>query len=190
MANELKIRVVFDTGQAKANVDALTQSYTQFAGRVSSVVPAINQATTATHGVAKGSANAAMTLQALNYTVRDSPYFFRDFSLGVLAVGNNLNPLIDGLKRMNDEAKASNMTFMQMATKTMGSGGWFTLGMSLAVTAIQAVTFMLAKNKGEVKATTDELKNLLSAYQNYTNEVAQRQIDMKRLELAQMDKYP
>ena len=57
-------------------------------GSGGNVVDQLNQTTTA-------SANASMALLNLNYVIRDSPYFFQNFALGVLAVGNNLNPFSD-----------------------------------------------------------------------------------------------
>lgn len=192
MANELKIRVVFDTGgtkppteqvkvlegslkdlelqykklQAIAEKSFIAGSPEQIAamakaqealvkykaalGDVSSVMP----------NVTKSSANAAMTLQALNYTVRDSPYFFRDFSLGILAIGNNLNPLIDGFIRMRNEAKEGESAMKVLWNSMKGSQGVI-FAFSVLVSMLQAVTFAMAKSKSATKDAADEFERFL-----------------------------
>ena len=61
-------------------------------------------------GTQTASANASMALLNLNYVIRDSPYFFQNFALGLLAVGNNLNPLIDSFNRLRKEAVEQNIS--------------------------------------------------------------------------------
>ena len=202
MANELKIRVVFDTGGSKPmgdlppkikevegslkdlelqwkKLDAIARS--GFAVGSPEQITATANATAAykkysdalvltgtsatkvrpqLDGMAHGSANAAMTLQALNYTVRDSPYFFRDFSLGILAIGNNLNPLIDGFIRMKQEAGGTGGALKTLAGMMTGPQGAI-FGFSMLVTIIQAVTFAMAKNKSVAKEMGEGLDALL-----------------------------
>ncbi len=194
MANELKIRVIFDTGgtkppteqvkvlegslkdlelqykklQAIAEKSFVAGSPAQLAAMAQATQAlnvyktALGQVGTTMPGVAKGSANAAMTLQALNYTVRDSPYFFRDFSLGLLAIGNNLNPLIDGLIKMRIEAQAAKGATVGWFTTFLGAHTQgIILFMSILVSAIQAVTFAMAKNKSVAKEMGEGLDALL-----------------------------
>lgn len=106
------------------------------------------------------SARATTTLQALNYTIRDSPYFFRDFSLGLLAVGNNLNPLIDGLISMKKAAQESGQTLGGVLLNSLKGTSGIILAFSFAVSAIQAVTFALAKNKSQADSTATSLNEL------------------------------
>lgn len=213
MANELKITVRFDTGQATKQ----TKEYAE--GSIGALRKSLREANEELNRMAKGSqeavnqlakvkmmqadlndalgrgivayknttgasANAAMTMQALNYTIRDSPYFFRDFSLGLMAIGNNLNPLIDGLIRMRIEAGGGGRALSFLQNNITG----ITLVFSLAVSAIQAITFALSKNKEEVKKTANEVERLNSAYSKYTKDTLQRQIDMKDIELQLLEK--
>jgi hypothetical protein len=131
---------------AMNNAQQALARYKSALGEVGNVMP----------GVTKGSANAAMTLQALNYTVRDSPYFFRDFSLGILAIGNNLNPLIDGMTRMKQET--GSLTKGLMASLSGTNGAIFAF--SVLVSMLQAVTFAMAKTGKETANTKDEMKKL------------------------------
>lgn len=183
MANELKIRVVFDTGDAKNNVDGFSKGIKAVEGSLKDLEnewkkleqiaksqyavgspqqvqaianasmaykryqEAVAQTSTIVAQNTRVSANAGTTLQALNYTIRDSPYFFRDFSLGILAVGNNLNPLIDGLIRMNKEAKAANSTLGKELLGSLKGTQGLVFGFSILVSVLQAVTFAMAKTK-------------------------------------------
>jgi len=106
----------------------------------------------------------SMAMQSLNFVIRDSPYFFRDFALGILAVGNNLNPLIDSFIRAKQAADAQNVSFMTLFKQgLMGTSG-IILGFSLLVTVLQAVVFAKAKTKEKteenIKALEREQKQL------------------------------
>jgi len=100
----------------------------------------------------------SMAMQSLNFVIRDSPYFFRDFALGILAVGNNLNPLIDSFIRAKQAAEAQNVSFMALMKQgLMGTSG-IILGFSLLVSVLQAVVFWKAKNKEKTEENTKALE--------------------------------
>jgi len=198
MANELKIVVKFDTGQAKTetkqfaegSIGALekslrdarkalkdlqigTQEHAQalvdFKTKQAQLNDALGRGFTAIKNTTGASANATVTLQALNYTVRDSAYFTRDFALGILAVGNNLNPLIDGFIRMKQETGSYKGAMSSLlGTLTGPSGVMFAF--SIIVTAIQAVTFAMAKNKKETSETKNEYDKLTDAILRYSKQ--------------------
>lgn len=106
----------------------------------------------------KITSQAGIALQSLNFVIRDSPYFFRDFSLGLLAIGNNLNPLIDSMIRAKLEAQALNMTLGQAIMQTLKGPNAVILGFSLLVATIQGLTFALAKSKEKTKEQTEEFE--------------------------------
>lgn len=199
MANELRIKVVFDTGEAgqranklavdiekaaqrkaDAEVKAATkaeqaylrqwQQAEKLVERYSRFEVASNAVNGALGNTTRASGSAATTMQALNFTIRDSAYFTKDLSLGVLAVGNNLNPLIDGLIRTNQAAKAAKTSLGTELLNSLKGGGGLILAFSLAVTAIQAVTFALAKNKKEVSETKTEYDKLTDAILQYSKQ--------------------
>jgi len=100
----------------------------------------------------------SMAMQSLNFVIRDSPYFFRDFALGILAVGNNLNPLIDSFIRAKQAADAQNISFMALMKQgLMGTSG-IILGFSLLVSILQAVVFWKAKTKEKTEENTKALE--------------------------------
>ena len=114
----------------------------------------------------KTSANAGMALLNLNYVIRDSPYFFNNFAMGVLAVGNNINPLIDSFSRVRAEAKQLTKDTGQLTTtfgmlkKSMIGGAGISIAFSVIVTVIQAFVFQMARAKRETKEAAKETENL------------------------------
>jgi len=183
MANELKIVVRFDTGQARTNADALRKPIQGIKQDLDALAKTQAVAQTSMQQTTRVSANAATTLQALNFTVRDSPYFFRDFSLGVLAVGNNLNPLIDGLIRMNTEAKAANSTLGRELLNSLKGPAGLVFGFSILVTVLQAVTFALAKTKSEAEAQKQSINDLVKEYKDFSDIVRALNLNMASMSL-------
>jgi hypothetical protein len=149
------------------------------------LIPVIGGIRPAMDGMAHGSANAAMTLQALNYTVRDSPYFFRDFSLGVLAVGNNLNPLIDGFIRMRTEAGGTGGAIKMLTGMLTGPQGAI-FAFSMIVTIFQAVTFAMAKNKSVTKELGEGLTALLGDVDKTRENVRKYREELEKIPLLQI----
>ena len=122
-------------------------------------------------GAQTASANASMALLNLNYVIRDSPYFFNNFALGVLAVGNNLNPLIDSFSRLRQEAGAKSLTTFALLKQALVGGAGISIAFSLVVTAIQSFVFWQSRQKTETEEATksldneiDKLKDLSTAY--------------------------
>lgn len=209
MEKELKIRVVFDTGRAKAEVadyaegsiGALeknlrnaklamkdltvgTEQHTAALVKLkilqTEVADAYGRGISAIKNTTGASANAAVTLQALNYTIRDSPYFARDFALGMLAIGNNLNPLIDGLIRMNKEAKEGQNVFSMLAASMKGSAGVIFF-FSVLVSVIQAVTFAMAKSKSAAKEQEKSLSDLAKELKNLEEKLRDARDEMMNI---------
>jgi hypothetical protein len=109
-------------------------------------------------GAQTASANASMALLNLNYVIRDSPYFFNNFALGVLAVGNNINPLIDSFNRLRTEAVGKSISTFQLLKQALVGGAGISIAFSLVVTAIQSFVFWQSKSSRESENTTDKLK--------------------------------
>lgn len=219
MANELKIRVVFDTGEAQSNIGKVSKATKEYAeGTIGALEASLRKAKLAykdlhegtqaqidalvklkqleaqvadatgrniraTNNMAGASANAAMTLQSLNYTIRDAPYFARDFSLGLLAVGNNLNPLIDGFIRMKTETGSYGGALKSLTSMLVGPQGLM-FAFSIAVTAIQAITFALAKNKSETESTSKSVDELTDKYRTLAEKASKAAEQMGNIAIA------
>lgn len=114
-------------------------------------------------GAQTASANASMALMNLNYVIRDSPYFFNNFALGVLAVGNNLNPLIDSFNRLRQEAVGNSISAFALLKQALVGGAGISIAFSLVVTAIQSFVFWMSKADKETEKTKDNVDLLTSA---------------------------
>jgi len=108
----------------------------------------------------RGSANMGMAILNMNYVIRDSPYFFQNFAMGVMAIGNNLNPMIDSMRNASIEAKAMGSSFGKELLRSLSGGAGITMALSLAVTAFQSIVFMMNKSKEVAKSLGDEYLSL------------------------------
>ena len=115
---------------------------------------------TTLQGTQTASANASMALLNLNYVVRDSPYFFNNFALGLLAVGNNLNPLIDSFNRLRAEAVEKNISTFALLKNAMIGGAGISIAFSVLVTAIQSYVFATQSAKRATKELKEEFEGL------------------------------
>lgn len=104
------------------------------------------------HQTTAGAANMSTAMLNLNYVVRDSPYFFNNFAMGVMAIGNNLNPLIDSMIRARTEANALGSTFGKELLKVLAGPAGVIFFFSIAVAAFQAITFAMSKSKREAES--------------------------------------
>jgi hypothetical protein len=115
-------------------------------------------------GMANQTSQAGVAMQNMNFVIRDSPFFFKDLQLGVLAVGNNINPLIDSFQRLKIQAAEMNKTTKESITafsllrKSMAGPMGLSIAMSLLVTAFQAVIFSMASANRKSKEQQEELK--------------------------------
>lgn len=135
-------------------------------------------------GAQTASANASMALLNLNYVIRDSPYFFNNFALGVLAVGNNLNPLIDSFNRLRTEAVGKSISTFQLLKQALVGGAGISIAFSLVVTAIQSFVFWQSRSKTEVEKTTKSLKDQRSELEKLTRGQLQNAIALAEVQLS------
>lgn len=138
-------------------------------------------------GAQTASANASMALLNLNYVIRDSPYFFNNFALGVLAVGNNLNPLIDSFNRLRAEAGEKSISTFALLKKALVGGAGISIAFSLVVTAIQSFVFWQAKAGKETEKTTDEIKKQLDALKEMSRSELMKSQVMAMMQLSTID---
>lgn len=135
--------------------------------QMAGVTNAMRQTVVATQQTSQASANAGMALLNLNYVIRDSPYFFNNFALGVLAVGNNLNPLIDSFARLRQEAGAKSLSTFALLRQALVGGAGISIAFSLVVTAIQSYVFWQSKAQSETSKTAKEVDKLKQALDKF-----------------------
>lgn len=118
---------------------------------------------------------AGIALQNLNFVIRDTPYFFKDMQLGVLAVGNNINPLIDSFVRLRLEAArmsattGTTVTTLDLLSKSLMGATGISVAFSLAVTAIQSYIFATTVAKSKTEKTIEKVDELESALNKLVN---------------------
>ena len=114
-------------------------------------------------------AQAGVAVQNMNFVIRDSPFFFKDLQLGVLAVGNNINPLIDSFQRLKIQAAqmtaqtGKTVTSFSLLRKTLSGPMGLSIAMSLVVTAFQAVVFTLGKADKKARELKTTLQGVADA---------------------------
>ena len=141
-------------------------------------------------GAVGGTNQMAVAMQNMNYVVRDSPYFFMNFRMGVMAIGNNLNPLYDSLVRANAAAKEMGTTLgVQMVGFLKGPGGVI-FAMSVLVTVIQAVVFAMSGHKDAVKKVTDAFEDFLEKYKSVETQMKKNILRVESMSLDELrDSY-
>ncbi len=111
----------------------------------------IEEVTDSSNAFIVAQSRMSQAVLSLNYVIRDAPYLFKNFGLGVLAVGNNINPLIDALILAKKSAEEANISFGQLLLKSFSGPAGLIAISSLAVASFQAITFALEKNKQKVE---------------------------------------
>lgn len=118
--------------------------------------------------------SAANVLLQANYAVRDSAYFFRngqvDLAFGLMAIGNNINPIIDGLINLKMRSQDLGGTWAVLKSALAGPSGLM-MAFSVAVTALQAFTFMAVDAKSKANHLAVGLDELTAAYDGDTKAV-------------------
>lgn len=143
-----------------ANYQSLIKSQQALQG-VANQVNVYNQTLGA---MTRSGSQAGIALQNLNFVIRDSPYFLKDMQLGVLAVGNNINPLIDSFIKLRLESQrlsaetGKTVTTMSLLKNALVGGVGLSVALSLVVTAFQAFIFAQQTGKSKVDEGTEALK--------------------------------
>lgn len=132
---------------------------------INSLVIAKQKLSQTTGQVSTGMSRAAQSTLSLSYIVRDAPYFFQNFNMGIMAVGNNLNPFIDQMLRAKQETGSWRGAIKNLASGLGGVGG-LSFVFSLAVSAITAWSLSSAKAERETKSLKDTVKDLTKEYED------------------------
>lgn len=165
------------------NIDALNktkQGLLEMRGRLTDYNQALGQ-------TSRVGSQAGIALQNLNFVVRDSPYFFKDMQLGMLAVGNNLNPLIDSFIKLRLEAQRTSaetgkvVTTFGLLRNAMVGGIGLSVAFSLLVTAIQAFVFAQQDSKKATDEGTEAIEKQRIALEKLTREQIDYQLQNIKL---------
>ena len=133
-----------------------------------------------------GMNRAAQSAQTLNYIMRDSPYFFQNFNMGMMAVGNNLNPFIDQLILAKKETGSWRGALTNLSSGLSGIGG-ISFIFSTIVTAITAYSLATSDAKKETKDLKTEIDELRTTLEKASYETLKRAEIKTRIELIEAE---
>jgi len=123
--------------------------------------------------------SSAMTL---NYIIRDSPYFFQRFDMGIMAVTNNINPFIDQMLMAKQQLGSWKAAFSSFGSTLMGVGG-ISVAFSLVVAAIQAYSFEAAKSEGEQTKMRKTVQQLADEYKSLNDRITDLKKEVNNLDI-------
>ncbi len=133
-------------------------------------VTALTQKTTGVYG------QFAMVGRNLNFVMQDSVYFFKNFQLGVIAVGNNIDMLANSIIYANATAKSMGSTLGRELLSMLKGPSGIILAIGLASAAFQAITFAMATTKSEAEKQKDIIAGLIEKYKSLA-EATQKEIN-------------
>lgn len=100
----------------------------------------------------KDASNQAMTaVTGLNWAISDMPYMFQNTRMGIMAVSNNITPLVQNISYLQKTTGSFKSALKSMLTVFTGP-----MGMVFAITAViavvQSLSFIMAKQKDKAEA--------------------------------------
>ena len=150
MAETVEIIINVDNKQGNQALGTFTQNLNQTKAAITEVNTQgtkINQSVVPAVGaLAKQSGAARSTMIGLNYTLRDSPYLFANLNMGIMAISNNIGPMVDGLIAMRNEAGSMRGFIRSLGQSLIGPAG-LSLALSGVVALVQVFSFVSAKAK-------------------------------------------
>lgn len=111
----------------------------------------------ATKMMSDGSAQAMTAVTGLNWIVSDSPYFFQNMRMGIMAVSNNINPLVNSIMYLNKETGSMKKAFAAIGKQLTGPMG-VVFAITVAIAAIQAISFIMGKHKAKMEGAAEANK--------------------------------
>lgn len=97
----------------------------------------------------------------------DAGYAAQSFSFGVMAIGNNISPLVESLQR----ARTAGQSWKEILVSTFtGMSGWL-VSINLLVSAFTAWSIMNRDSAKDIKETTKAIKSQKEEMEDYINNV-------------------
>lgn len=93
----------------------------------------------------------------LNRTISDMPFFFRSIDMGIVAISNNLDPLIQSFAQLKQETGSWKEAFSMLKGQLLGTGGLL-LGFALVNAAITAFALLMEGAEKKTKKQTEAIK--------------------------------
>jgi DNA repair exonuclease SbcCD ATPase subunit len=178
MANDLRFEISLGIDQAQKSAVLLTKTTAGIQKQIESIsksgfkmgdnlAAGLQKAQAVAPNFAENVGKAGYALQGMNYILQDSPYFLMNFRMGVMAIGNNISPVVESISRLTQSTGGLRGAMSAMGAALMGPQG-IVLGIGALVSVVQAATFYLDNKrrkmeelKKETQGTTMSIEDLV-----------------------------
>lgn len=130
----------------------------------------------------QGRANYAL----LNTTrlVSDMPFLFTDWRLGIMAISNNIDPLVASVQAVNYETKGFKGTIKALLRQLKGAPG-----IGLAISVITGAFLVWSQNSRKAKVETTELLNVTKELLKLKTESITSPFDISKVNASNIDTF-
>jgi hypothetical protein len=129
------------------------------------------QAAAGSKMMAKGSNQAMTAVTGLNWAVSDMPYFFQNTRMGIMAVSNNITPLVQNMAYLQRTTGSLKGTLRAMGAVFTGPMG-IVFAITAVVSIIQALSFIMAKHKAKIEGATEANKEFAKSLEQINKSVS------------------
>jgi len=107
-----------------------------------------------------GTKRLGIAMATTNNAAMNLGRVFQDMPFGMMGVANNIEPLLFSMRKLREEAAATNTSFAQMALGLFKGPAALTLGFSLLSAAMIGVPMLLRNIGSEADTTADKMQSL------------------------------
>ncbi|MDZ7821574.1 MAG: hypothetical protein U5N26_07040 [Candidatus Marinimicrobia bacterium] len=120
--------------------------------------------------MAAGSAQATTAITGLNWIISDTPYFFQNTRMGIMAVSNNITPLVNNMAYLQKETGNMKNAFKALGKQLVGPMG-IVFAITTAIAVVQALSFVIGKHKRKTEGATESNKEFAKSLEEINKSV-------------------
>lgn len=133
---------------------------------VQDAVNGINQVNKSLSALPKGTKQAGLAVTDLSRIISDAP--FSILSGNLIAVSNNIDPLINSFRSLNKEAGGGKAAFQALIGSLSGGAG-----LALAISAVTAAVTLYSAKQSQAAAETKKAKDEVKSFADIQKDVSQ-----------------
>ncbi len=135
--------------------------------------------------MAAGSTKAKMSMQNLQYTLRDAPYLFQNLQMGITAVGENAMLMVTSFVDMKREAGGAKNFMGLLAGSLMGPAG-IAVALSAVLFLVQSFSMIMGKAKKKAQEAAGGVEIAAWSFDVLKNNVKETQQVLDQLSFKQV----
>ncbi|MDZ7795518.1 MAG: hypothetical protein U5N56_00030 [Candidatus Marinimicrobia bacterium] len=120
--------------------------------------------------MAAGSAQATTAVTGLNWIISDTPYFFQNARMGIMAVSNNITPLVNNMAYLQKETGNMKNAMKALGKQLVGPMG-IVFAITTAIAVVQALSFVIGKHKRKTEGATESNKEFAKSLEEINKSV-------------------